>query len=270
MKKYISAIVMSIVALAAPLSHGGQMRVSSSSTDPNAQPPDNNVIYTETGDAGQTIGTAQSTGLVAGQPLTQILGSIGSVGDADIFIISITNAAAFSATTVNALTGTSGLDTALFLFNSSGRPVYGNDDDSGGLSLQSTLPAGNALGPVSVGIYYLAISLSGSEPVNFANQLLFVTGASTDVRGPNPSATGPQTNFDPSLVDPGSATGSYEIDLTGAVTVPEPSVSATFILGSLVSAGIFFARKRRRFGRATWMAAGKFPINIEKSLHSRG
>ena len=125
MKKYISAIVMSIVALAAPLSHGGQMRVSSSSTDPNAQPPDNNVIYTETGDAGQTIGTAQNTGPVAGQALTQILGSIGSVGDADIFMISITNAAAFSATTVNALTGTSGLDTALFLFNSSGRPVYG-------------------------------------------------------------------------------------------------------------------------------------------------
>jgi len=255
MKKYISAIIMSIAAIAAPLSlNAGQMRVSSSSTDPNFQPPDNNVIYTETGDAGKTIGTAQNTG-PAGQPLTQILGSIGTFGDADIFVISITNPSAFSATTVNTLTGTSGLDTELFLFNSSGRPVYANDDDAGGLSLQSTLPAGNALGPISAGTYYLAISLSGNEPVNSTNQLLFAMGSSTDLRGPNPSATGPQTNFDPSLVDPGSTTGAYEIDLTGAVSVPEPSVPATFILGSLVSAGLFFARKRRRFGRAPWTTA---------------
>jgi hypothetical protein len=232
MEKYISTIVMSIVALAAPLSlNAGQMRVNSTS-NPNAQPPDNNVTYTETGDAGQTIGTAQNTG-VAGQALSQIFGSIGTIGDADIFKISITNAAAFSATTVNAGTGT-GLDTALFLFDSNGRPVYANDDDAGGLSLQSTLPAGNALGPLSVGVYYLAISLSGDEPVNSTNQLLFATGSSTtDLRGPNPSATGPQTNFDPSLVDPGSPTGAYEIDLTGAVTVPEPSTIALYVFGAL-------------------------------------
>jgi hypothetical protein len=249
MKKHISAIAMSIVALTAPLSlNASQMRLLQS--DPNALLPDPNVVYTEIGDAGQTIGTAQSTGPIGGLALTQIFGSIGSIGDADIYIISISNPGAFSATTVNSLTGTSGLDTALFLFNSSGRPVYSNDDDPGGLSLQSTLPAGNALGPVSAGTYYLAISLSGSEPVNFANQLLFATGASTAVLGPNPSATGPEVNFDSSLVDPSSAIGAYEIDLTGTQTVPEPSVPATFILGSLVSAGIFFARKRRRFGRA--------------------
>ena len=136
-----------------------------------------------------------------------------------------------------------------------------HDDDASGLSLQSTLPAGNALGPVTIGIYYLAISLSGNEPVNFANQLLFATGASTDVRGPNAIASGPETNFDPSLVAPGSPTGAYEIDLTGAVTaVPEPSVPATFILGSLVSAGIFFARKRRRFGRAILSLGALFAL----------
>jgi len=258
MKKYISTIVMSIVALATPLSlNAGQMRVNSAS-NPNAQPPDNNVTYTETGDAGQSIGTAQGTG-PSGQALSQIFGSIGTVGDADIFIISITNAAAFSATTVNAGTG-AGLDTSLFLFNSAGRPVYANDD-ADGLTLQSTLPAGNALGPVTTGIYYLAISLSGSEPVNFANQLLFATGSSTDVRGPNGIATGPEVGFDSSLVAPGSPTGAYEIDLTGAVTaVPEPSVPATFILGSLVSAGIFFARKRRRFGRAVLSVGALFAL----------
>jgi hypothetical protein len=101
------------------------------------------------------------------------------------------------------------------------------------LSLQSTLPAGNALGPVSAGTYYLAISLSGSEPVNFANQLLFATGASTAVLGPNPSATGPDVNFDSSLVDPSSAIGAYEIDLTGAATVPEPSTIALYVFGAL-------------------------------------
>lgn len=194
-------------------------------------------IYTEAGDAGQTLGTAQNTGLLAGQPLTTIYGSLLSATDIDLFAINITAGMTFSATTLNTITGAQSLDTALFLFDSSGRPVYANDD-ANGLSLGSTLPMGNTFSPTTTGLYYLAISLSGSEPVNFANQLLFSTsgGDTTAIRGPNPIATGPLVNWDTSLVNGGGTTfpAAYEIDLTSsATTVPEPSTVALYVAGSL-------------------------------------
>ena len=127
------------------------------------------ATYTETGDAGQTPGDAQNTG-PGGQPLSAIFGSLFSGTDADVFVINITDPTNFSATTVN---GTTSIDTALFLFNMNGQAVYANDDDPGGMSLGSTLPTGNQFGPMTAGLYYIAISLSGNEPVNFANQLMF-------------------------------------------------------------------------------------------------
>lgn len=199
------------------------------------------VTWTEVGDAGQSIATSQSTA-PPGQVLSSIFGSFLSATDIDIFTISITNPAAFSATT---LVGTNGaLDTQLYLFNSSGRPVYMNDDDAGGLSLQSTLPAANALGPQTAGIYYLAITLSDNEPVNLVNVFLFQSGLSTDVRGPNPVATGPLANWDSSGVAGDSPfAGGYQINLTGAMTVPEPSTIALCAIGTF---GILRIVRRRK------------------------
>lgn len=204
------------------------------------------VTYTEIGDAGQSLATAQATG-VANLPLTDIFGNLTAATDVDMFAINITDFGSFSATTVNALTGF--LDTELFLFTSTGLPVYANDDDAGGLSLGSTLPAGNALGPQSNGLYYLAISLSGSEPVNFANQLLFTTEPSTSLRGPNPIATGPLADWDTSLANGMGTTfpALYQIDLTGTSTsaVPEPSVVALYAVGGLALL-LALSSKRRK------------------------
>jgi hypothetical protein len=141
--------------------------------------------FTELADAGQTLGTAQLTASTGA--LTDILGSLSSSTDADLFVIRITDPAAFSATTVNATGAT--LDTQLYLLTMAGAPVYLNDDAADGTSLLSTLPAGSSLGPTTPGLYILGMAMSGYDPVNINNQLLFANGLPTTMRGP---ATGLQ------------------------------------------------------------------------------
>lgn len=204
------------------------------------------VVYTEVGDAGRLRNTAQPTG-AGNQPLTAIFGNLLNFGDIDLFVITITNPLTFSASTVNALTSGAGMDTSLFLFDVNGRPLYANDDDLSGTTLTSSLPAGSLLGPQVAGTYYLAISLSSAEPVNFANIALFILGASTSLRGPNPIATGPLTDWDTSQVNGFNTTfpGPYQIDLTGTSNsvVPEPTTVALSVFGALGL--IALARKRR-------------------------
>ena len=58
-------------------------------------------IYAEIGDAGQTLATAQTTGVTSGQMLISITGTISGVNDADMFIFTLTSPMTFSASTVN-------------------------------------------------------------------------------------------------------------------------------------------------------------------------
>ncbi|MFL6530350.1 MAG: DVUA0089 family protein [Chthoniobacterales bacterium] len=203
--------------------------------------------WTEVGDAGQTLAGVQNTGVVGGNSLTTIFGTLSSATDADLFRITITAPTTFSASTVNMTTATSMLDTVLFLFTSNGLAICMNDDDASGLVTQSRIPAGNSFTMVlSPGVYILGISLSDNEPVNSSNQLLFAAGDSTSVRGPA-SGINPTTLFD--FTGGGfPPTGSYQIDLTSAASaVPEPS---TLILASGGALGLI-ALLRRRAGRAS-------------------
>lgn len=195
--------------------------------------------WVETGDAGSSVPGAQGTGVVSGQPLNTINGSLFQNGDADFYVLNITNFSAFSATTV----GGSKIDTMLYLFDSSGNAIYLNDDAAGGLTIQSTLPAGSAIGPHANGTYILGISLTNVDPVNLSNQLMFNPAVfSTDLRGPS-SAVGPVTGiFD---TNKGMELGPYSIMLTGAATalaVPEPSTVALLFTGGL---GALIALRRR-------------------------
>ncbi len=197
--------------------------------------------YNEIGDAGQTIGTAQNSGLTVGSSAVSIFGTIGSAMDADLFQITITAPMNFTASTM----GGSILDTALFLFNASGMAIYTNDDASGA-SLQSFLPGGTPFTmTLAAGTYYIGISLSGNEPVNSNGQLLFapyIGGDSTSVRGAAPGIN-PSTLANFNGAASFSEMGAYRIDLTA---VPEPSTVALLVAGA-VGAGAAL-RKRRRNG----------------------
>jgi hypothetical protein len=197
------------------------------------------ATLTEVGDAGETLGTASATGSTSGVLLTSISGTLSSATDADIYIINITAGASFSAIT------TGSADTQLFLFDAAGNAVYGNDDDPSGLTIQSLLPANDALSPKAAGLYYLAVSVSGYNPVNLVNQLLFADGFPTDILGPASGVNGSLAGFSSSVL---STPGAYTITLTSATTaVPEPSpLFGLFSMGALSFSAASLYRKFRR------------------------
>lgn len=203
------------------------------------------VTITE-GDAGQTLDTAQQIPSGAAT-LDSIVGTISSLEDADLFSFFIQDPAAFSATTVGEVTGTSPLDTQLFLFDSNGNGVYANDDTAEDI-VESTLPAGNQFSPTQPGVYLLGISDFDNDPVS--------TGGEIFPEGENPPSifntlvvepTGlggasPLTNFDGN----GENIGSYEISLTGVNAVPEPSSVLGFLTIGAFGAGAMVKRRWRK------------------------
>src|SRR5215831_21080594 len=140
-------------------------------------------FWREVGTAGELPSTAQVTAGFGS--LDGIIGTLNSTMHADMYQIFITGGGTFSATTV----GTPGtlMDTQLFLFDANGKGVYANDDASSSTG-RSTLPAGIAIGPLTPGFYYLAISAFDRNPVSQpTNDLIFPTFPFTGVFGP----TGP-------------------------------------------------------------------------------
>ncbi len=207
--------------------------------------------------AGATLITANNAGPLpataedlTGTYPTEIMGTIPDDSTSvSVFKIDILMPVDFSAFTIQLPFGIP--DPELFLFDSSGIGVYMNDDISGS-NTQSCLPSDdasnpcpssrNGTGPVSAGIYYLAITRSSNMPVDASNNELFAPLASTDVVGPvvmNPVAGWDGNAF----TTPDTDLVNYDITLTG--TVPEP---ATWLL-TAGAALILMALRRKRTTR---------------------
>jgi hypothetical protein len=197
------------------------------------------TIWTESGDAGQTLSTYQK--VVGTGSLTAITGSISGANDVDIFSIYIADPSTFSATT--ATNAGSLNDTQLFLFKLDGTGILANDDSGG--TLKSTLPAGDSrLTGLIAGTYLIGISAFDLDAYDSANQIIFQSSPYTDVFGPNPGV-GPLDHWSSS-----ESTGSYTITLTGAnfvSAVPEP-VTTTLMLGSGCAVVALLFRRRNRRG----------------------
>jgi MYXO-CTERM domain-containing protein len=192
-------------------------------------------IWTEVGDAGSTLATAQHTvGLGA---MTAISGSFVGASDADLYRFTLSTPATFSATTV----GGTGIDTQLFLFNVDGFGIAANDDT--GPPLQSTLPAGNALyATLPAGTYILGVSTYDTDPTNGAGEL-FPDAPFTSIFGPTgPGGAFPMAGF----AGGGSGAAAYTLTVTAAgASTPAP---AAFWM-ALAGAGALGAL-RRRFRKA--------------------
>jgi hypothetical protein len=172
------------------------------------------------GDAGDLPATAQIIQDASAQacqtPVQRVRGQMNA-DDVDMFVICITDPAAFSASTV----GTTSWDTQLWLFKCDGRGVVHNDDEPGGTSLQSRID--NRTNCIRErGVYLLAISRYNRDPVARDGQPIWnPLGASRGVRCPDGiRADQPLGGWaGATLAEP----TRYVIQLAGAFTAPAQS-----------------------------------------------
>jgi len=195
------------------------------------------VTHVETGDAGQTLGTAQA---VAGG-VDQITGT--SNGTADLFSF-YWGGGAFYANTV----GSTG-DSQLFLFDSAGMGVWGNDD---GIAFAG--PAYISDANLTAGLYYIGASGYNYDPRDAAGNLIFQSSPFGPVYGPNAGAgalaswsggnsgTNYSINFQ-QITSNGTSVGGSTGTGSGPTGVPEASTLALFGLGLF---GLGFTRRNKK------------------------
>lgn len=207
------------------------------------------LVWTEMGadGAGDSVATAQATFDSTYHTLDGIHGNLTAttaIGAAplyqvDLYKIRISDFNNFSASTG----GGTAFDTALYLFNDAGMAVYMNDDNAG--DSLSTLPAGDAAGPSSNGVYYLAIAFGGYVARDASSLSTFLSGSFTDVLGGDPTA-GALASWAPSYDAQTETPYSYDIALTGATTADLPEPGSLAMVLSCGVAGWLSRRATRK------------------------
>jgi hypothetical protein len=201
------------------------------------------VNWTEVGDAGDLLGTAQAP--VGEGRLRSITGTVSTNADVDLYKIFINNPTTFSAS-VTSTTGN--FDSVVALFNSGGFGVYGNDDAKLGSS-DSGLPAGSLLGPQAPGWYYLAVfglattptSGNDTSPANYiapdtSSPFTSIIGAS------GPGGASPLTGWAP-VENVVPLNEEYSIRFSGVSPVPEPETYAMLVAGLALMGAMVRRRK---------------------------
>jgi hypothetical protein len=160
----------------------------------------------EVGDAGDLPATAQD---LTGAAVERIDGTLAPE-DVDMYRLCLDGGGSFSASAV----GGTQVDTQLFLFDSSGRGVYSNDDLLENVVSQSLLPAGHPLTPSAQGEYLLAVGIYNIDPQSAGGPIF---PSETIVVGP----TGPGGG-EPVVAWGGRPLvgGAYSLTITGAECAP--------------------------------------------------
>ena len=187
----------------------------------------NALIYAEIGDSGDLPATSQSVT----NGTTQITGSAGSL-DIDMYGFSWVG----GALTIDTFGST--YDTILYLFDSSGLGIAGNDDVPSCCFLSEL-----SFGALAGGDFFVAIGSCCADPLDAVDgALLFPATEEEGQDGPTgPGGGNPIASWS-SSGPPGS--DAYNINFSAAVSVvPEPSTLALFGIGL---AGLGFMTRRRR------------------------
>jgi hypothetical protein len=164
----------------------------------------------ENGDAGDLPGTAQDLWT---EPVEVISGSIASDADEDVYRVCLEGGGTFSATTV----GGTELDSQLFLLDSHGLGVYGDDDSQS--TRQSTLPDHDPLTPTAPGIYLLAVSPYNRDPQSAGGPIFGAGGRLVGAVGAG--AADPISGW----AGRHGVPGDYEIFLTGTAGCTPPDTT---------------------------------------------
>ncbi|HAX75508.1 MAG TPA: hypothetical protein DCY88_06695 [Cyanobacteria bacterium UBA11372] len=155
-------------------------------------------------DVGEFIGNAGITNTQPfGTPLTSIAGNLGNGDNIDLYQIYLPSG------TFTAAVGSTNLNTQLFLFDSGGIGVIGNDDD---VAIASFDP--NISRTISnAGNYYLGISIAGFEPQSSGGLIFdFIAADPTTPNGPG--AASPLSSWSTGPLSPGQE--GYTINVSGA------------------------------------------------------